>query len=261
MAKDTINVSVNTPTTFIAPVSKTLCKGSFVQLNGNNGNTFQYLWSPASYLNDPAIVDPVANPPATIAYTVLITDNICKNDSSFIVNVIVIPGPTGVKATKSNDLNCTKPFAQLHATGATTYTWLPAYALSNDSIADPIANPAVTTTYYVYGKDSTSCAGIDSIKLIADFKSHDILLPNSFTPNNDGLNDCFGIRYYRDVKELDFIIFNRYGNIVFKTHNADECWDGNYKGKPAGPGNYVYFIKAKTLCGEVVLKENIILIR
>ncbi|MEO7306850.1 MAG: gliding motility-associated C-terminal domain-containing protein [Ferruginibacter sp.] len=259
-AKDTINISVRNRVTFIAPESKTICKGTSVQLNGNNGNTFQYTWSPSSYLSNAAIINPVANPPFTIAYTLKVTDNICKNDSSFVVDVLVLPAPT-VKATKSNDLNCNKPFAQLRASGAASYTWIPSYALSNDSIADPLANPAVTTTYYVNGRDSSICIGTDSITVVANFKNHGIILPNSFTPNNDGLNDCFGIRYYRDVKNLDFIIFNRYGNIVFHTHNADECWDGNYKGKPASPGSYVYFIKANTLCGEVVIKESIMLIR
>ena len=177
-----------------------------------------------------------------------------------MVNVLVLPVPT-VKATKSNDLNCNKPFAQLQATGAQKYNWFPAYALSNDSIANPIANPAFTTTYYVYATDSTICVGADSVTVIANFKNHGIILPNSFTPNNDGLNDCFGIKYYRDVQNLEFIIFNRYGITVFKTNNAAACWDGNYKGKPASPGNYVYFIKAKTLCGQVFMKENIMLIR
>ena len=260
MAKDTINISVNTRTTFIAPESKTICRGASVQLNGNNGNTFQYLWSPASYLNNAAVINPVANPPVTIAYTLYIYDNICKNDSNFLVNIIVLPLPT-VKATKSNDLNCNKPFAQLQATGAQKYNWSPAYALSNAGIANPIANPAFTTTYYVYATDSTICVGTDSVSVIADFKKHGIILPNSFTPNNDGLNDCFGIKYYRDVQDLDFIIYNRYGNMVFKTNNAAACWDGNYKGKPASPGNYVYFIKAKTLCGDVFMKESIMLIR
>lgn len=87
------------------------------------------------------------------------------------------------------------------------------------------------------------------------------MLPNSFTPNNDGLNDCFGIRYYRDVQNLEFFIFNRYGNVVFKTLNANDCWDGNYKGKPAGSGAYIYFIRAKTLCGFVEIKDNFLLIR
>lgn len=260
MAKDTINISVKNRTTFIAPESKTICKGAFVQLNGNNGNAFQYTWSPASYLNNAGIIDPVANPPFSFAYTLRVYDKICRNDSSFIVNVLVLPVPV-VSATKSNDLNCNKPFAQLNASGASNYTWAPAYALSNDSIANPVANPAFTTTYYVYATDSTICVGTDSITIVADFKNHGLILPNSFTPNNDGLNDCFGIKYYRDVQNLEFIIYNRYGIAVFKTSNAAACWDGNYKGKPASPGNYVYFIKAKTLCGEVLIKESIMLIR
>lgn len=259
-AKDTINVLVKNPTTFIAPQSKTICRGASVQLNGSNGNVFKYLWNPVFYLSNAAIENPISNPPFTTVYTLKVTDNICKNDSSFIVSVFVLPAPV-VKATKSNDLNCNKPFTQLNAVGATTYTWSPAYALSNDSIANPVANPSSTTVYYVYGKDSSICAGTDSIIIVVDFKNHGIILPNSFTPNGDGNNDCFGIRYYRDIQNLDFIIFNRYGFPVFKTHNANDCWDGNYKGKPASPGSYVYIIKAKTTCGDVLMQDNLMLIR
>jgi len=259
-ANDTITVDVKNRTTFITPERKTICRGTSVQLNGNNGNAFQYVWSPVLYLSNPVVEKPVANPPFTTVYTLKVSDNICKNDSNFLIPVTVLSAPT-VKATKSNDLNCNKPFAQLNASGATTYTWLPAYAINNDSIANPIANPAITTTYYVYGKDSTICAGIDSIKVIADFKNHGFILPNSFTPNNDGLNDYFGIKYYRDITDLEFIIFNRYGGIVFITNNANDYWDGNYKGKPAGPGYYVYYIKGKTLCGNVEIKDNVLLLR
>ena len=259
-AKDTINIDVKNRATFIAPESKTICRGTSVQLNGNNGSAFQYVWSPGSYLSNSVIEKPIASPPFTQAYNLKVSDNICKNDSSFTISVIVIAAPT-IKATKSNDLNCNKPFTQLNASGASTYTWLPTYALNNDSIANPIANPAITTTYYVYGKDSSICAGTDSVKVIADFKNHGIILPNSFTPNGDGLNDCFGIKYYRDITDLEFIIFNRYGGIVFKTNNANDCWDGNYKGKPASPGSYIYYIEAKTLCGNVEIKDNLLLLR
>ncbi len=259
-AKDTIKVDVKNRVTFMAPAGKTICRGTSVQLNGNNGNAFQYTWNPASYLSNATIENPVANPPFTTAYTLKVSDNICKNDSSFLVTVTVLSAPT-VKATKSNNLNCNKPFTQLNASGATTYTWLPAYALSNDSIANPIANPATTTTYYVYGKDSSICTGTDSITVIADFKNHGIILPNSFTPNNDGLNDCFGLGHYPDIKDLDFTIFNRYGTTVFKTNNPGECWNGNFKGKPASAGVYIYIVKAKTTCGNVFIKDSIVLVR
>ena len=260
MGKDTIYVNVKTPVTFIAPQSKTICKGGSVQLNGNNGNTFKYLWSPGFYLSDPNVRNPVANPPVTTAYTLIITDNTCNYDSSFVVDVTVLPLPF-INATKSNDLNCNKPFTQLKVSGAAIYTWTPAYSLSNNSIANPIANPAVTTTYFVTGTDNNGCNNTDSVTLIVNFGNNGILIPNSFTPNGDGINDDFGIRYYRDVQDLQFIIYNRYGIIVFETHNAAECWNGRYKGQPADPGSYVYFLKAKTLCGAVVKKGTVLLIR
>ncbi len=260
MATDTIKVDVKTPTTFIAPPGKTTCMGKPVQLNGNNGNAFQYVWSPAFYLSDPNIKDPVANPPVTTAYTVTITDNACNYSSSFAVNATVLPLPF-INATKSNDINCNKPFAQLKASAASAYTWAPAYALSNSSIANPIANPAITTTYFVTAADSNGCTNTDSVTLMVNFVNSGILLPNSFTPNGDGNNDCFGIRYYRDVQDLEFVIYNRYGITVFETHNAAACWNGRYKGQPADPGSYVYFIRAKTLCGNVVKKGSVMLLR
>jgi gliding motility-associated-like protein len=225
----------------------------------NGSGTGAYSWTPAAVLNN----NTLQNPTATINTTTKFYLNVSNGTGCAAIDSVTITinqGPI-VKAAKSNDLNCNKPFAQLNANGATTYTWLPAYALSNDRIANPIANPAITTTYYVFGKDTGICAGTDSIKVIADFKNHGIILPNSFTPDNNGINDCFGIKYYRDVKDFDFTIFNRYGTAVFKTSNPDECWDGKYKGKSAGIGSYVYIIKAKTLCGNVFIQDNLMLIR
>ena len=259
-AGDTINVDVKSPVIFLAPQGKTICIGESVQLNGNNGNTFQYLWSPPFYLSNPNIKNPVANPPVTTTYSVTITDNTCNYDSTFAVNVIVLPLPL-VNATKSNNINCNKPFAQLNVSGTSNYTWTPAFTLSNSSIANPIANPVTSTTYFVTATDNNGCVNIDSITLIVNFGNNGILLPNSFTPNRDGINDCFGIRYYRDVQNLVFIIYNRYGVKIFETHNAAECWNGHYKGQPADPGSYVYFLKAKTLCGNVVKKGSVMLIR
>ncbi len=259
-ASDTINVNVKTPVTFNAPQGKTICKGESVQLNGNNSNAFQYAWTPTFYLNNPNIKNPVANPLLTTVYTVTITDKTCNYDSSFQVNVFVLPIPL-ISVSKSNDINCNKPFAQLNANGSFVYSWTPNYALNNNMIANPIANPTSSTTYYVIATDITGCKSTDSIRVLVNFGNDGILLPNSFTPNNDGVNDCFGIKYYREVQNLDFIIYNRFGNIVFETHTESNCWDGYIKGQPAEPGTYMYFIKAKTLCGDVIKKGTVLLLR
>lgn len=259
-AEDTININVKTPVTFIAPPGKAFCKGGSVQLDGFNGNSFQYLWTPVLYLNNANIKNPVANPPATTAYTVKITDNTCNYESSFVVNVTVFPLPF-VKATKSNDINCNKPFAQLTAIGAVSYTWSPAATLNNAGISTPIANPVISTKYIVKGTDNSGCVNTDSLTLFVRFDNNGILLPNSFSPNRDGINDCFGIRYYRDVQDLSFVIFNRYGEKVFETNDAAVCWNGYYKGQPSDPGSYIYFLKARTLCGDVIKKGSVLLIR
>ena len=259
-ASDTININVKLPVKFNTPPDKSICAGNSVQLNGNNGNGVQYLWSPPFYLSNPNIINPVANPPFSTVYIVTIKDNGCNYDSNFAVNVTVLPLPF-VKATKSNDVNCNKPFTQLNGSGANVYTWLPAATLNNAHIANPIANPVVTTKYMVTGKNNAGCQNTDSITVVVNFGNNGIILPNSFSPNNDGINDCFGISYYRDVKNLTFVIYNRYGIKFFETTNAAQCWDGNYKGQKADPGNYVYYISANTLCGYVVKKGSLILLR
>jgi gliding motility-associated-like protein len=259
--KDSTIKMINTAGSMFAEagVDTAYCASGQKTTTLNGSGTGAYSWTPAAVLNNNTLQNPTATINTTTKFYLTVSNGAgCAAIDSVTITINKAPI---VKAAKSNDLNCNKPFTQLNATGATAYTWLPAYALSNDSIANPIANPAITTTYYVYGKDTGICAGTDSIRVIADFKNHGIILPNSFTPDNNGTNDCFGIKYYRDVKDFDFTIFNRYGTAVFKTSNPNECWDGKYKGKPASPGSYVYIIKAKTLCGDVFIQDNLMLIR
>jgi gliding motility-associated-like protein len=86
-------------------------------------------------------------------------------------------------------------------------------------------------------------------------------LPNAFTPNKDGLNDCFGIKNWGLITEFKLAVYNRWGEEVFYTTNPSNCWDGTYKGVQQNPGNYVYYIKAVSLCGTVERKGNLALIR
>ncbi len=257
-ASDTININVKLPVIFNAPPDKSICTGSSVQLNGNNGNGFQYLWSPSLYLSNPNIINPVANPPFSISYTVTVKDNTCNYDSSFVVNVTVIAIPV-INVTKSNDIDCTMPTTRLSASGALQYSWVPAATLTNSQVYNPIANPRVTTTYIVTGNNN-GCTSNDSVTVIVS-RNGGLELPNSFTPNNDGMNDCFGIKYPLGVQELTFIIYNYLGQKVFETNNPFVCWNGTFRGKKADTGNYVYYLKANTTCGPVEINGNIILLR
>ncbi|NNE56165.1 MAG: gliding motility-associated C-terminal domain-containing protein [Flavobacteriales bacterium] len=78
-----------------------------------------------------------------------------------------------------------------------------------------------------------------------------IYVPNTFTPNNDGINDVFQVQGH-DVFTYTIYIFDRWGEIVFESRNIDEVWDGSKLGSEyyAPDGVYQYFIKA------VGLREN-----
>ncbi|WP_153800556.1 gliding motility-associated C-terminal domain-containing protein [Foetidibacter luteolus] len=86
-------------------------------------------------------------------------------------------------------------------------------------------------------------------------------MPSAFTPNADMRNDCFGVKNWGLVLNLDFSVYNRWGERIFYTQNPSACWDGNYKGIKQPPGTYVYQIRAKTLCGDVYRKGTVVLIR
>jgi gliding motility-associated-like protein len=86
-------------------------------------------------------------------------------------------------------------------------------------------------------------------------------LPNSFTPNNDGLNDCFGVEKWGRVDQLDLSIYNRWGQRVFHTNNSSSCWDGSFQGEAQDAGVFVYIVKAKTACGDIDRKGTVTLLK
>ena len=87
------------------------------------------------------------------------------------------------------------------------------------------------------------------------------LMPTAFTPNGDGINDCYGVSFWGVIEKIDFKIFNRWGERIFYSKTPGECWNGIYKGALQKSDVYVYLIEAKTSCGEVFKKGTFVLIR
>jgi len=176
---------------------------------------------------------------------------------------LTISPPPNVTAFKSNDIDCSNDRSQLNAAGADQYVWTPAITLNNPGIRNPIATPLSTTGYIVKGTDTTGCTGYDTISVKVDnINKGGYMMPNAFTPNNDGLNDCFRIKYWGVINDLEFSIYNRWGERIFFTRDATQCWDGTYKGVKQNGGVYVYMIKAKTNCeAEVFRKGTFVLVR
>ncbi|HET9058013.1 MAG TPA: gliding motility-associated C-terminal domain-containing protein, partial [Chitinophagaceae bacterium] len=94
-------------------------------------------------------------------------------------------------------------------------------------------------------------------------KSCYIAIPNAFTPDNNGLNDfLYPLNAYK-ADNLEFKVYNRYGQLVFQTNNWKIKWDGNIKGNPQPAGTYVWYLKYKErdTGKNVFLKGTTVLIR
>ncbi len=73
-----------------------------------------------------------------------------------------------------------------------------------------------------------------------------VFIPNAFTPDDDNVNESFRPKFNIDmVVEYDFMIFDRWGELIFSTGAPINGWEGTYKGRPVQQGVYVYKIKIK----------------
>jgi gliding motility-associated-like protein len=237
-----------------------ICLGSTVQLSSAGG--FYYQWIPGIWLNDSLISNPISTPDSTIIYTVKVSNDCFSATATVDVTVhqppIINAGDdTTIYRNTSATLN--------GYTNGMNYYWYPGD--TNNSILDPFSlttpvTPLVTTTYYLYATSAFGCVNLDSVVVSINSLTL-ILLPDAFTPNDDGLNDEFRIVRYLNIELLEeFAVYDRWGEKVFSTDIITDGWNGKYKGHEEPLGVYVWMVKARTYDGEEILKKgNVTLIR
>ncbi|MGG9972436.1 gliding motility-associated C-terminal domain-containing protein [Ferruginibacter sp. SUN002] len=198
--------------------------------------------------------------PGSYNVQLVVNNGICGESADIVVSTL---DTVKIEAQKSNDIDCAHQTAGLSATGGSDYIWTPSKGLNDTTIANPITRIEETTQYIVQGKNTeTGCFGFDTIVVKADFGTlYPMYIPNAFSPNGDGLNDCYRIFYEGPVTKLDFFIYNRWGNEVFRTNDIHACWNGVYKNKPADEANYVYYVKLTNDCRTIVDYGNLVLVR
>jgi gliding motility-associated-like protein len=216
------------------------------------------------------VPNPVATPPFTISYTANVTNVVCPYaTSSVTINVIpevpvtATAVPTLILQNSQSNIS-----AQFQGPGTVNYTWAPPDDLDCPTCQNTIAHPMVTTTYTVtvdYTVAGVTCTTIDTvtIKVIDKCDPAQLLyIPNTFTPNDDGVNDIFKIRSFV-IDELHYFrIYNRWGELMFETKDVNQGWDGTFRGQKLNSGVYVYTAEVVCVNGDVVfLKGNITLLR
>jgi gliding motility-associated-like protein len=150
-----------------------------------------------------------------------------------------------------------------------SYSWTPDKNLSCTDCPAPYANPKSTTTYTVKVTDEYGCTNKSNVTVTVVCNGLNYFVPNTFSPNGDGVNDVFAPRGVGLARVNSMRIFNRWGEMVFERMNfmANDRtptggWDGTYKGKPASPDVYVYIIEFVCENNAIIpVKGNVALVR
>lgn len=129
---------------------------------------------------------------------------------------------------------------QLNASGGGTYIWTPSIGLSDTTISNPIATPALTTTYHVTVTSSDGCISTDSV-IVTVIPT--IRFPDGITPNGDGKNDTWVIDYIDQYPDAIVEIYNRWGEMLFRSDNYQNDWNGTYNGQNLPVGTYYFVIE------------------
>ncbi|MBL0145577.1 MAG: gliding motility-associated C-terminal domain-containing protein [Chitinophagaceae bacterium] len=263
---DSVKINIKHPFVMTNSLGGNLCKGNSLRLFASGAAT--YIWSPATGLSNSTSATPTATPSATTTYMVIGTDKEkCFNDTGY-VPVKVFNAPV-IFAGNDTTINVGQ-IATLHPTlssDVVSIVWSPANTTVSSNYPSITVKPKETTTYLLQATNAGGCKSIDNVTVNVLCNGANIFIPNTFSPNGDGINEIFyprGTGLFR-VKALR--IFDRWGELVFESGNflpndANAGWNGTYKGQKLSPDVYVYM--AEILCDNnttLTLKGNVAVIK
>ncbi len=218
-----------------------ICFGDVLVLNP--GSFVTYLWQNGS-TNNTYSTNLVGQ------YSVLVTNNFgCKkSDTMKLTKIFPLPAnymPADTSLCRGNIVHVKIP-------GYINYLWSTG---GTQNFIDIIK----TGTYTLDVTDKNGCKGTDSVKIFY-YNCADVWIPNSFTPNRDGLNDVFRPVFPAPVTNYRMQIWNRWGFLVFESRSSAIGWDGSFKGEQQQLGVYVYVVTFTDIDGADVKKTGTIML-
>ncbi len=254
--EDIMEVTVSTSAIGVdIAVDSVVCYNMPFILQASGGNS--YRWNPESVFADPQ----ASNTTAAIEYNTLITLT-GKNEDGCIgtaTKYLRLHPRAEVRAGNDQVINYGDE-VMLESFSIYPITWQESPYLSCINCNYPVADPLETTTIYAEIISPEGCVEKDSVGV---FVRGNIYVPNSFTPNEDGLNDLFRAEGI-DIAVFKMEIFDRWGVMVFQSEDMREGWNGSTNGSEyyASSGVYAYRIVAREEHGDLFeIQGHVTLIR
>lgn len=174
-----------------------------------------------------------------VQFQVVALSGVCPPATSNQVTIIMLPAPianAGVDTSIYLGESVT-----LNGSGGVTGIWMPGSTLSDSTITNPVATPAVTTIYSYNVIDASGCIGSDTVTIkVMDPIQFNIR--NIITMNNDSINDTWNITGVEFFPMTAVKVFNQYGKLIYESDDYKNDWNGSYKGSELPNGTYYYVV-------------------
>ena len=246
ISRDTFNLrSLYTNPAPVLKKTPILCIGQTDSLDG--GMFSSYLWSNGASSRSIKISSPGT-------YWLEVSDvNGCKGSDTVNVSLLVDP-PTKFLPADSAICFAQKTFIK-PLRSYRNYLW-------SDGSKGNSLQVSKKGSYSLLVVDQNGCVGTDTIEILEKACSSKIYFPNAFTPDGNGRNDRFKPTVQGQLLKYELLVFNRWGQVVFRTTSHLDGWDGNLSGKIQSAGTYVWSCRYTFSGGEEQVQHGtLILIR
>jgi gliding motility-associated-like protein len=238
------------------------CKGrQAIVLTASGGNN--YWWTPFNGLNATNDSIVYANPSITTTYSVIVTKNgvNCPPDTAFVVVTVADPpvanaGPDLVGYYGAIlELNgaCTG------CINGSTYQWSPNIGVVHATSLITQVNVLQEMEYELIVSNGSGCSDSDTMKLW--LSPPELTFMTAFSPDGNGVNETFKLLTTNFNGDYELTVYNRWGQLVFKTNDPRSAWDGYFNGKLVEKGTYDYYVRYRwDSAGEWKVKKGFVVV-
>ena len=226
----------------------------------------QYSWQPTAAIISGADTKAIrVSPTQTTTYTVQIAyEDGCILTAQYTLVVAIFPETFEVQVSRDTVLPGQQVDLSVLFVPGYTYRWEPANLIEGDNTGSSVrtvplenADEVVFTVFVTnqFGCETEASGRVTIANLMCDEPF--IFMPNTFSPNGDDVNDVLNVRVYDEYAiEVELVIYNRWGQEVFRTTDLNLGWNGTFKGKDMPVDSYGYYLRVRCIGGEEFRKQG-----
>ncbi|RYY37619.1 MAG: gliding motility-associated C-terminal domain-containing protein, partial [Sphingobacteriaceae bacterium] len=187
----------------------------------------------------------------------------CLSTTRTVAVVSILQPLEAPVVTAGDATNTTVAFNWNNVSGAVSYevstdngqTFTNVGTVTTYTIANLVPNTEVSLIVRAVGNADCQLSENSNKATATSVANGVIFVPNAFTPNGDGNNDVLYV-YSSSIQSLTFYVYDQWGELIFRSNNQANGWDGTYKGNRMPVGVYVYYMEATMTDGQKINKKG-----